>query len=147
MTKEYCEGVRIVANDMSLNETMDPCELSHVLDVARGAHHGGYERGFGLGYSRKRQRNGSSTAHTVARNLHELAKKDKKIQEMEQRIKQLENIAMSERATENIETNGSEDARAHSRLNVMGSIERSTPSVSRRVIPSSGRHSASSSRH
>ncbi|MQM12613.1 hypothetical protein Taro_045530, partial [Colocasia esculenta] len=51
-TRSICEKVIEVCQEKDLMSSSEPTILSPILDVVCNGHHGGYERGCGLGWSR-----------------------------------------------------------------------------------------------
>ncbi|MQL99970.1 hypothetical protein Taro_032703 [Colocasia esculenta] len=51
-THDMCEKVIATCAERDITNSSDPCILSPILDAVYKGHHGGYERGRGLGWSR-----------------------------------------------------------------------------------------------
>ncbi|MQM16415.1 hypothetical protein Taro_049374 [Colocasia esculenta] len=94
-TQAMCEKVRLTCVERDITNSSDPCILSPILDIVYKGHHGGYERGRGLGWSRavpwsKLEATASNSNESVQHLTHELQNARAEIEAMHEREKEME---------------------------------------------------------
>ncbi|MQM03189.1 hypothetical protein Taro_035963, partial [Colocasia esculenta] len=87
------EKVRLTCVEREITNSSDPCILSPILDIVYKGHHGGYERGRGLGWSRAvpwSKLEATASNESVQHLTHELQNAKAEIEAMHLREKEME---------------------------------------------------------